>query len=27
LWPYSNIGPNQLVTIHLTRIGPWFHHI
>jgi hypothetical protein len=22
LWPYSNIGPNQLVTIHLTRIGP-----
>ncbi len=22
LWPYSNIGPNQSVTIHLTRIGP-----
>ena len=22
LWPYSNIGPNQLVTVHLTRIGP-----
>ena len=22
LWPYSNIGPNQLVTIHLTRLGP-----
>lgn len=22
LWPYSNIGPNQLVTIYLTRIGP-----
>lgn len=22
LWPYSNIGPNQSVTVHLTRIGP-----
>ena len=22
LWPYSNIGPNQLVTVHLTIIGP-----
>ena len=22
LWPYSNIGPNQSVTIQLTRIGP-----
>lgn len=22
LWPYTNIGPNQLVTIHLTRVGP-----
>lgn len=22
LWPYSNIGPNQSATIHLTRIGP-----
>ena len=22
LWPYSNLGPNQIVTLHLTRIGP-----
>jgi hypothetical protein len=22
LWPYANIGPNQLVTLQLTRIGP-----
>jgi hypothetical protein len=22
LWPYSNMGPNQIVTLHLTRIGP-----
>lgn len=22
LWPYSNIGPNQIVTLYLTRIGP-----
>jgi hypothetical protein len=22
LWPYSNIGPNQSVTVHLTRVGP-----
>jgi len=22
LWPYSNIGPNQIVTLQLTRIGP-----
>lgn len=22
LWPYANLGPNQLVTVHLTRIGP-----
>ena len=21
-WPYANIGPNQLVTLQLTRIGP-----
>ncbi len=22
LWPYANVGPNQLVTLQLTRIGP-----
>lgn len=22
LWPYANLGPNQSVTLHLTRIGP-----
>lgn len=22
LWPYSNLGPNQIVTLYLTRIGP-----
>ena len=22
LWPYSNQGPNQVVTLHLTRVGP-----
>ena len=22
LWPYSNVGANQFVTIHLTRVGP-----
>jgi hypothetical protein len=22
LWPYGNIGSNQLITIHLTRVGP-----
>ncbi len=22
LWPYGSIGENQLVTVHLTRIGP-----
>ena len=22
LWPYSSSGPNQIVTLHLTRIGP-----
>jgi hypothetical protein len=22
LWPYSNMGPNQIVTLHLTRVGP-----
>ena len=22
LWPYSNLGPNQIVTLHLSRIGP-----
>lgn len=22
LWPYSNSGPNQIVTLHLSRIGP-----
>lgn len=22
LWPYANLGPNQSVTIHLTRVGP-----
>ena len=21
-WPYANVGPNQLVTLQLTRIGP-----
>ena len=22
LWPYGSIGSNQLITIHLTRVGP-----
>jgi hypothetical protein len=22
LWPYSSLGPNQIVTLQLTRIGP-----
>jgi hypothetical protein len=22
LWPYANEGPNQIVTLHLTRVGP-----
>ena len=22
LWPYSSSGPNQIVTLHLTRVGP-----
>ena len=22
LWPYANEGPNQIITIHLTRVGP-----
>ncbi|CAN1556945.1 hypothetical protein MCEGE10_02439 [Flavobacteriaceae bacterium] len=22
LWPYASVGPNQLVTLQLTRIGP-----
>jgi len=22
LYPYANVGPNQIVTLHLTRVGP-----